>query len=70
MKRPVIQRPNEILLNFIKAVVQKKWQGQGFKSLNRGLISNDVGQVIENDRTRILWSLLKKGCSMIGMLQN
>lgn len=49
--KPVIQRPNEVLLNFIKTVVQKKLQGPGFKSLNRGLISNDVGQVIENGRT-------------------
>lgn len=55
--KPAIQRPNEVLLNYIKAFVQKKLQEQGFKSLNRGLISNDVGQVIENGRTRIPWSL-------------
>lgn len=29
-----------------------------------------VGQVFENGRTRIAWSLFKKGCTMIGILQN
>lgn len=38
------------------------------KSLKRGFISNEVGQVIENGRTRILRSPFKKGSSMIRVL--
>lgn len=34
------------------------------------LIHNVVGQVIENDRTRLPMSLFKKFCSIIGILHN
>lgn len=33
------------------------------------MISNVVRQVIEDGRRRILWSLFKKDCSMIGIQQ-
>lgn len=48
----------------------KLLQAQGFKSLKGGLTSNLVGQVVENDRTRMPWSLFKKIYSMLGILQN
>lgn len=38
------------------------------KSLKRGFISNEAGQVIENGRTRIPQSPFKKGSSMIRVL--
>lgn len=38
------------------------------KSLKRGFISNEVGQVIENGHTRLPRSPFKKGSSMIRVL--
>lgn len=44
-----------LLLNAITAVVQTKLlQAKGFISFKRGLISQVVGQVIENDRKQVV----------------
>lgn len=53
----------------IKAVVHKKLQAPGSKSLEeRGKFV--TGQFLEDGRTRIPWSLLKKRCTMIGRTEN
>lgn len=61
-------------MDAIKWSYPKKLQAQGFKSLKKRLISNVflmwLGQVIENGRTRISWSFIKKVRSMVGILQN
>lgn len=67
---PLLQRPGDVLLDAIKSDVEKTFQAQGVKFLiERGFVSNVIGQVIEKGRTRIPWSFFKKGFSMIVTLQ-
>lgn len=62
------QRPSEVLWDTIKTVVQQKFQAQGFTNLKRGLIIltwfGKLLKMVVNE-----WSLYKKGCSMVRILQ-